>query len=43
VLGQTRIGSYEAIVPEVSGSAFITGRHEFMLDSRDELGRGFIV
>jgi proline racemase len=43
VVGQTRIGSYEAIVPEVSGSAFITGRHEFILDPRDELGRGFIV
>jgi proline racemase len=43
VVGQTRIGPYEAIVPEVSGSAFITGRHEFMLDPRDELGRGFIV
>jgi proline racemase len=43
VLGQTRVGPYEAIVPEVSGSAFITGRHEFILDPRDELGRGFIV
>ncbi len=43
VVGQTHIGPYEAIIPEVSGSAFITGRHEFMLDPRDELGRGFIV
>jgi proline racemase len=43
VLGQTRVGLYEAIIPEVSGSAFITGRHEFILDPRDELGRGFIV
>jgi|SRR5450755_81688 len=43
VVGPTRVGPYEAIVPEVSGSAFITGRHEFILDPRDELGRGFIV
>jgi proline racemase len=43
VVGQTRVGPHEAIIPEVSGSAFITGRHEFILDPRDELGRGFIV
>ena len=43
VVGQTRVGPYEAIIPEVSGSAFITGRHEFIFDPRDELGRGFIV
>ena len=43
VAGQARVGTYEAIVPEVSGSAFITGRHEFILNSRDELGRGFLL
>ncbi len=43
VLSQTRVGPYAAIVPEVSGSAFITGRHEFILDPGDELGRGFIM
>jgi proline racemase len=43
VVGQTRVGEYEAIIPEVSGTAFITGRQEFMLDSRDTLGRGFLI
>jgi proline racemase len=43
VAGRTRVGPYEAIIPEVSGSAFITGRHEFLIDPRDELGRGFIL
>jgi proline racemase len=43
VAGTLRVGPYEAIVPEVSGRAFITGRHEFVLDRRDVLGRGFLV
>jgi proline racemase len=30
-------------VPEVSGSAFITGRHEFIVDPHDTLGRGFLL
>jgi len=43
VIGRTHVGLYEAIIPEVSGSAFITGRHEFVIEPRDELGRGFLV
>ncbi len=43
VVGHARVGTYEAIVPEVSGRAFITGRHEFILNPRDELGRGFLL
>ena len=41
VVGHAQVGPYEAIVPEVSGRAFITGRHEFVIDPQDELGRGF--
>jgi proline racemase len=36
-------GPYVAVTPEVSGTAFITGRHEFILDPRDTLGAGFLV
>lgn len=43
VVGRAKVGPYEAIVPEVSGTAYITGRHEFVLEPRDELGRGFLV
>lgn len=43
VIGHTRVGSYIAIVPEVSGRAFITGRHEFVIDPSDELGQGFLL
>lgn len=43
VAGHTQMGPYQAIVPEVSGKAFITGRHEFLADPQDELGRGFFL
>jgi trans-L-3-hydroxyproline dehydratase len=42
VVGHTQVGSYKAVVPEVGGRAFITGRHEFIIDPGDELGRGFL-
>lgn len=36
-------GAHEAIVPEVSGSATLTGRSEFWLDPADTLGGGFLL
>jgi proline racemase len=39
----TRFGPYEAVVPEVGGSAFITGRSEFYFDPEDSLKGGFLV
>lgn len=32
-----------AVVTEVEGTAFRTGRHEFVLDPRDPLGTGFVL
>ena len=32
-----------AVVPEVDGTAFRTGTHEFTLDPRDPLGSGFLL
>lgn len=43
VVGTTRFGGYEAVIPEVEGSAHITGRHEFFIDPDDELRFGFIL
>jgi proline racemase len=43
VVGRTKVGPYDAVVPEVSGKAFITGKHEFVIDKRDELGKGFLL
>ena len=36
-------GPHAAVIPEVTGSAAITGRHEFLLDPADPLGSGFLV
>lgn len=36
-----RVGGFEAVVPEVTGSAHVTGRHEFLLDPEDPVGVGF--
>jgi proline racemase len=43
IAGRGRVGPYAAVTPEVSGTAFITGRHEFILDPRDRLGAGFLL
>ena len=43
VVERTHVGPFEAIVPEVSGTAHITGRHEFIIDPGDQLGQGFLV
>jgi proline racemase len=41
MLGETRVGDRNAIVPEITGSAHVTGFHQFPLDPRDRLGHGF--
>jgi proline racemase len=43
VLRTTTAGDYPAIVPEIEGSAHITGRHEFLIDPADPLREGFIL
>jgi len=37
------VGDRPAIIPEVSGSAHITGRHEFLIDPGDPLRDGFLL
>ncbi|HKR22517.1 MAG TPA: proline racemase family protein [Pyrinomonadaceae bacterium] len=36
-------GPYDAVIPEVSGTASITGRHEFYFDPEDPFQTGFIL
>ena len=43
VVEETRVGNLEAIVPEITSSAFITGRHEFHIDPSDPLKHGFLI
>jgi proline racemase len=39
----TRIGPYPAVTVRITGSAHITGRHEFVLDGRDPFAQGFLL
>ena len=43
IVETTTFGPYKAVIPEVEGSAYITGRHEFLIDPDDPLRRGFIL
>ena len=41
VTGRTRVGDRDAILPELEGSAWITGEHVFLVDDEDPLEAGF--
>jgi trans-L-3-hydroxyproline dehydratase len=41
VVARTTVGDYPAIVPEIEGSAWITGEHTFIIDAGDPLADGF--
>ncbi len=43
VVETTRFGPHDAVIPEVEGTAHITGRHEFLVDPEDPLKEGFIL
>jgi proline racemase len=42
VVETTSFGPYDAVIPEVAGNAWITGRNEFFMDPADPLKNGFI-
>lgn len=39
----TAFGPYDAVVPDVEGRAYLTGRHTFFLDPADPLRHGFFL
>ncbi len=43
IVQQTDIGGYPAIMPEIRGSAFITGLHRFVLSPEDPFPQGFLL
>jgi proline racemase len=43
VASRTRVGDHDAIVPEIEGSAWITGEHTFLIDDDDPLKEGFRI
>lgn len=43
VVETTTFSSYQAVIPEVTGSAHIVGRNELLIDPKDPLRNGFIL
>ena len=43
LVGRTSVGEHAAIVPEIEGSAWITGEHTFLIDEGDPLKSGFRI
>ena len=41
VVAQTKVGEHDAVVPAVSGRAWITGFHQLVVDPTDPLAAGF--
>lgn len=43
VVEETQFGKYKAVIPEVEGNAYITGKSEFLIDPDDPLKYGFML
>ena len=43
IIQKMRFGGYDAVIPEVEGSAYITGKHQFLFDPDDPLANGFFL
>jgi proline racemase len=41
IVGRTEVGGRAAIIPEIEGSAYVTGVQRFVLDPDDPLVHGF--
>ena len=43
VLKEVNIGSLNAIIPEIEGTANIVGKNTFWIDPDDDIGQGFLL
>ena len=43
ILGLDKVADYEAIIPEITGAAYITGFNQFVIDDEDPVKYGFIL
>ncbi|GGS73651.1 trans-3-hydroxy-L-proline dehydratase [Planobispora rosea] len=43
IAGELTVAGRRAVIPEVTGMAFRTGRHTFEIDPEDSLGEGFVL
>ncbi len=43
VLEETKVGEFAAVIPEISGRAFITGFNQWVVDPEDPVAEGFFL
>jgi len=43
VVGTAQVGDFKAIIPQVTGKAYVTGFHTFVLDPEDPFQEGFLL
>jgi trans-L-3-hydroxyproline dehydratase len=43
VVDTTLFGPYRSVIPKITGTAYITGRNELLIDPSDPLRRGFML
>ncbi len=43
VVGTTKVGDFDAVIPEITGSAYITGFNTFVIDDDDPMKFGFTL
>lgn len=43
IIGKTKVGEFDAFIPQITGSAWITGFNEFVIDETDPVKHGFVL
>lgn len=43
IIGTTTVASCTAVIPQITGSAYVTGIHQFVVDPDDPLKEGFLL
>lgn len=43
ILEETTVGDFKAVIPQITGSAYITGINQFIIDENDPLKDGFLL
>ena len=42
-MSETEVGGYRAIIPQITGNAYLTGISQWILDERDPQEYGFLL
>lgn len=41
VIGETKVGEFDAVIPQITGASYITGHNQFFIDPEDPVKYGF--